>query len=256
METIDVEQAEKSKDCQLELAKHILERIRSQRSKSFRAVVLHGMEFAMIPRNIRMLVGDTSQLAIVVQIDNVDSLLQLPEDSEGVLQIVESLFFTECLVFSSYTVLEQFLGVLEKLLLQFSVKSVGLSELVIISDFRPFYVRVTTPGSSQDQQELTSVGSYTYPDIIRLPIFQPSDEIASSTPKSITESFQKSLSTRMVVFSFGQHESLELLLNYRGELNHLSQSNLIYVFTPKSLSTYVEIMNQLPQVVFISATYM
>ena len=41
-----------------------------------------------------MLVGDTRQLAIVVMIDAVSSLLQPSQDPEDILETVESLLFT------------------------------------------------------------------------------------------------------------------------------------------------------------------
>lgn len=94
--------------------------------------------------------------------------------------------------------------ILERLLLQFNIKGVGLSEFVIISDFRPFYVRVVASNQDADHR-LHRKWEVECPDIVQLPIFQVSEETASNTHKSIMESFEKVLSARMIVFSFGQH---------------------------------------------------
>jgi hypothetical protein len=60
----------------------------------------------------------------------------------------------------------------------------------------------------------------------------------------------------MLVFTFGQHENLNVLLNYKDSLNTLANANLIYVFTPQSLSTHIDVINNFPSIAFISATYM
>lgn len=99
-------------------------------------------------------------------------------------------------------------------------------------------MRVSIPSANNSDNLSCGMSQSPYCDMLQLPVFESSENPQSALHLNITESFQKVTGMRMLVFSFGQHESLEMLLSYKDELNKLSQCNLIYVFTPKSLSSY------------------
>lgn len=150
------------------------------RTKSPAAVIFHGLEFGMMPKYIRMQYGDTVQFSIVVQfrrssLGEFITEVQIPD-------LIESLFMAECLVFPSYPLLEEFLDLLEKNLIQFNVKSVGLHEMVIISDFKPFYVKVLA------DKDGGLLGLGEFPDVLQLPVFQ-GDEAMYNPEKDILESY-------------------------------------------------------------------
>lgn len=98
----------------------------------------------MMPRYMRGQYGDTTQFSTVVQFQANSRILDVIGSEVQVSDLIQSLFLAECLIFPNYAQLEEFLDLLERHLIQFTVKSVGLHELCIISDFKPFYVKVLT----------------------------------------------------------------------------------------------------------------